>query len=90
MVTIQQVNEAIMFGDFTNEQLNAIAAAIKYRRNQIGRALRRSVVVGSRVRFVGRGQYIMGDVTKIGTKNVYVKSGPNTWRVPSNILELVP
>ena len=33
--TIQQVNEAIMFGNFTNDQLNSIVSALKYRRAQM-------------------------------------------------------
>ena len=89
-MNINDITHAIMFSDLNNEQLNAVTMAVKYRRNQIGSNLRRSVSVGSSVRFVGRnGQYVMGDVTKLGRKNVYVKSGPSTWRVPANLLEIV-
>jgi len=34
-MNIQEVNSAIMFGDFTNDQLNSVAQAIKYRRAQM-------------------------------------------------------
>ena len=36
-LSIQDVNSAIMFGSFTNEQLESVAAAVKYRRSQIAR-----------------------------------------------------
>ena len=34
-LTIQQVKDAIAFGNFTNEQLSLVADAVKYRRAQI-------------------------------------------------------
>jgi hypothetical protein len=37
MATIQEINSEIMFGDFTNDQLNAIISAVKFRRSQLTR-----------------------------------------------------
>jgi len=47
-LSIQDVNSAIMFGDFTNDQLSSIASAIKFRRGQIVKEtkLQSSSVVG--------------------------------------------
>ncbi len=88
-LTIQQVNSAIMFGNFTNEQLNAIAAAIKYRRGQMTKEKVRSFWAGDNVKFVhpktGRTHY--GVVSKVKIKFVSVREGNTNWNVPANMLE---
>ena len=91
MITIQQINQAIMSGQFSNDQLNGIAMSIKYARNQLTKETRRSLTVGSDVKFVSSrtGQYVVGKVAAIKTKNVIVNSGFNNWRVPANMLEVV-
>jgi len=88
-LTIQQVNSAIMFGDFTVEQLNAIAAALKYRRAQITKEKVRSFYNGDNVKFVhpktGRTHY--GVVSKVKIKFISVREGNTNWNVPANMLE---
>lgn len=87
-VTIQQVNEAIMFGDFTNEQLNAIAQAVKYRRAQITKQQARALWVGDSVRFTSRGNTFFGTIEKIKIKNAVVRVGTMTrYNVPMAMLE---
>ncbi len=98
-LSIQDVNTAIMFGDFTDEQLRSIGQAVTYRRNQILKANKREMTVGSKVKFVGRqGRTVVGEVTKINRKFIIVKEQPSSfnggifatnWRVPGNMLELV-
>ena len=98
-ISIQDVNTAIMFGDFTDEQLRSIGTAITYRRNQILKANKREMTVGSQVKFVGRqGRTVIGEVTKINRKFIIVREQPSSvngsifatnWRVPGNMLELV-
>jgi hypothetical protein len=87
--TIQQVNEAIMFGDFTNEQLNAIAQAIKYRRAQITKDKVRSFWNGDNVKFVHpkTGRTHFGVVSKVKIKFVTVREGNTNWNVPATMLE---
>jgi len=87
-LSIQDVNSAIMFGSFTNEQLNSIATAIKYRRAQVARENKRSIVVGDVVKFINprSGRTHQGNVVKINIKNVKVKEGFTTWNVPANML----
>jgi hypothetical protein len=87
-LSIQDVNSAIMFGSFTNEQLNSIATAIKYRRAQVARENKRSIVVGDVVKFINprSGRTHQGNVVKINIKNVKVKEGFTTWNVPANLL----
>lgn len=92
---INDVTHAIMFGDFTNDQLNAITQAVKYRRNQISKDVKRGLCIGDNVKFPGRnGQYVIGSVTKVNRKFVLVKENrggylPMTWRVPASMLETV-
>jgi len=98
-ISIQDVNTAIMFGGFTDEQLRSIGSAITYRRNQILKANKREMTVGSQVKFVGRqGRIVIGSVQKINRKFIIVKEQPSSanggifatnWRVPGNMLELV-
>jgi len=87
-VSIQDVNSAIMFGSFTNEQLDSVLAAIKYRRAQIGRETKRSIMPGDVVKFTHpkTGRVHTGNVVKIKIKNVQVREGLTTWNVPANML----
>jgi hypothetical protein len=96
-LSINDVNTAIMFGDFTDEQLRSIGQAVTYRRNQILKANKRQLAVGSQVKFVGReGRTVVGIVQKINRKFVIVREQANSfnggifatnWRVPGNMLE---
>lgn len=90
-LTIQQVNSAIMFGDFTNEQLSSIADAVKYRRAQIVKETKRSLMAGDVVKFTHpkTGRVHQGNVVKIAIKNIKVKEGFTTWNVPASMLSIV-
>lgn len=91
MTTIQDVNSAIMFGDFTNDQLNSIISAVKFRRNQLTKETKRAIRVGSTVRFVSSrtGQTIAGTVEKVAIKFVTVRDPiRGLWKVPANMLEV--
>ena len=87
-LSIQDVNSAIMFGSSTNEQLDSIAAAVKYRRGQIARENKRAIMMGDIVKFVNprSGRTHQGNVVKINIKNVKVKEGFTTWNVPASML----
>lgn len=89
MSTIQDVNSAIMFGDFTNEQLNSIISAVKYRRTQITKAAVRSFWNGDNVKFTHpkTGRIHFGVVAKVKIKFVTVREGNTSWNVPANLLE---
>ena len=85
---INDVTHAIMFGDFTNEQLNAIGMAVKYRRNQIGKSVKKGLRIGDVVKFTDRsGITTTGRVKKVNIKYVIVDTGLGAWRVPANMLE---
>ena len=87
-LSIQDVNSTIMFGSFTNEQLDSILCAVKYRRAQIGRDTKRALMPGDVVKFTHprTGRIHQGNVIKINIKNVKVRDGITTWNVPANML----
>jgi hypothetical protein len=91
MATIKDVNSAIMTGDFTNEQLDSIMSAVKFRRATIAKQNKRSFRIGSQVKFTSNrnGVTYTGVVEKIAIKNIIVRTPLGGYRVPANMLEAV-
>ena len=89
MTTIQDINSTIISGQFTNDQLNSIVAAVTFARNQLAQKARFTLVKGTAVKFVSSrsGQTVIGSVEKVNRKFVIVKTVQGTWRVPANMLE---
>jgi hypothetical protein len=90
--TIQEVNTAIMFGNFTNDQLTSIVNAVQYARAQLGKQKIRTFTKGDTVKFTSAkrgGLVVQGTVTKVAIKYVTVKDGVMLWKVPANMLEAV-
>jgi hypothetical protein len=87
-LSIQDVNSAIMFGNFTNDQLSSIASAIKFRRGQIVKDTKRALMLGDVVKFTHpkTGRTHQGNVVKIAIKNIKVREGVTTWNVPASML----
>lgn len=93
---IQQVNQAIMFGNFTNDELNSIGDAIKFARASIAKQNKREMTVGTVVKFKNSrtGMTVTGTVKKVNRKFILVneqKAGSlfgSTWRVPASMLEV--
>ena len=87
-LSIQDVNSAIMFGNFTNDQLSSIASAIKFRRGQIVKDTKRALMLGDVVKFTHpkTGRTHPGNVVKIAIKNIKVREGVTTWNVPASML----
>lgn len=87
-ISIQDVNSKIMFGSFSNDQLESILAAVQYRRRQITKETKRSLMVGDVVKFTHpkTGRTHQGNVVKIAIKNIKVREGITTWNVPANML----
>lgn len=90
-MTINDINQAIIAGNFSNDQLNGISMSIKYAREQLTKQNRRSLTIGTQVRFTNSrtGRYEIGTVKEIKVKNVIVNTGLSNWRVPANMLEVV-
>ena len=93
---IQQVNKAIMFGNFTNDELNSIGDAIKFARASIAKQNKRAMNVGTIVKFTNSrtGMIVTGTVKKVNRKYILVneqKAGSlinSTWRVPASMLSV--
>ena len=92
MLTIQEINRAIMFDSFTNAELSSIAEAIRYNRAQLVKQTKRELAIGDTVKFTHpkTGRVHTGQVLKIKIKNVNVlENGISRWNVPANLLEVV-
>lgn len=91
MPSINQITQEIMQGSFTNDQLDSIQMAIKYRRRQIGREIKRTIRVGDTVQFwhPKLGVNLSGPVRDIMIKNIVVETAKGRYRVPANLLERV-
>ena len=91
MLTIKEINSAIMSGTWTNEQLTSMIDAVKFNRSQLARQIKRSIRVGNNVEFTSSktGRLTRGFIKKIAIKYVTVDTGMGLWRVPANMLEVV-
>ena len=91
METIQEINSAIMNGNFKNEQLLSVIDAVKYARSRLTNQIKYSLTLGDNVNFTSTktGRNMTGVVTKIAIKYVTVKTINGMWRVPANMLSLV-
>ena len=91
MLTIQQVNSAIMLQTWTNTELSSMIDAVKWNRANLARQIKRSIMVGDNVEFTSSktGRLTRGFVTKIAIKYVTVNTGMGLWRVPANMLTVV-
>jgi hypothetical protein len=91
MLTIQQINSAIMLQQWTNVELTSMIDAVKWNRSQLQKQVKRSLMTGDRVEFTSTrtGRTQQGHVTKIAIKYVTVKTVDGLWRVPANMLTLV-
>jgi hypothetical protein len=90
LTQIQQVNSAIMFGDFTNEELTSIIDAVKFARASIANQNKRALTLGTIVKFTSSrtGMPVTGTVQKINRKFIIVRETNklSNWRVPANML----
>ena len=84
---INQIKSAIINGNLTNDDINAVSDALKYARSQLGKEVKRSIRVefkDSRIGYVHS-----GSVLKINIKYVQVSTPKGTYRVPANMLTVV-
>ena len=91
MRTIQEVNQAIMFGDWTNTELSSMIDAVKWRRATLTKLTKASLICGDQVQFTSSktGMTMQGTVTKIAIKYITVQTKQGAWRVPANMLSKV-
>jgi len=91
MLSIQEVNRAIMLQTWTNTELSSMIDAVKWNREQLSKRIKRSIGVGDNVEFTSSktGRVTRGFVTKVAIKYVTVNTGMGLWRVPANMLTVV-
>ena len=91
MLTIQDVNKAIMLQTWTNTELSSMIDAVKWNREQLSKRIKRSISVGDNVEFTSSktGRSARGFVKKVAIKYVTVDTGMGLWRVPANMLTVV-
>ena len=90
-MNIQQINQAIMFGNLTNTELTSVIDAVKWKRATLAKLTKASLTVGDNVNFTSSktGLNVTGVVMKIAIKYVTVKTVNGLWRVPANMLTKV-
>lgn len=90
MVSIKDVNSAIIAGNFSNDQLSSIIDAVRFARSQLTQQTKRSLSLGSTVKFtsIKNGMNYVGTVDKIAIKYVTVRTSQGLWKVPANMLEV--
>lgn len=91
MLTIQEVNQAIMLQTWTNTELSSMIDAVKWNRDHLAKQIKRSIRTGDNVEFTSSksGRLMRGFVTKVAIKYVTVNTGLGQWRVPANMLTVV-
>jgi hypothetical protein len=91
MLTIQEVNSAIMLQTWTNVELSSMIDAVKWNRDQLSKRIKYSIRVGDNVEFTSSktGRLTRGFVKKVAIKYVTVDTGMGLWKVPANMLTLV-
>jgi uncharacterized protein YwbE len=91
MLTIQDVNKAIMLQEWTNTELSSMIDAVKWNRERLAKRIKYSITVGDNVEFTSSktGRLTRGFVTKVAIKYVTVNTGMGLWKVPANMLTVV-
>jgi hypothetical protein len=86
---IKQVNSAIMFGTWSNTELESMIDAVKFARASLAKQNKNQFRIGSSVKFYSskKRQTFTGTVTKVAIKYITVNTGGSLWRVPANMLE---
>lgn len=86
-----ELTRAIIAGNFTNDELNSIADAIRFARSQMTHKNTGSLVIGTNVKFTHpkTRKVHFGVVKKVKIKNITVlENGTLNWNVPANMLEV--
>ena len=88
---IKQVNSAIMFGTWSDIELQSMIDAVRWNRTSLQKQIKNTLRVGDTVEWnsVKRGITGRGTVTKIAIKYVTVSEGSMLWKVPANMLTKV-
>jgi hypothetical protein len=86
-----KIKSTIMFGDYSNAELESFATAIRYARANLGHTVKRQLKAGSTVKFTSgkTGQTFQGTVDSVKVKYVIVRTPAGLYRVPANMIEVM-
>jgi hypothetical protein len=89
-MNVAQINQAILAGNFSNEDLNAIASAVGFVRSQLVRKVTFTLRAGAKVKWTNSRSLMVcnGTVEKVNRKFVLVRNAADglRWRIPGNML----
>ena len=90
-MSVKEINTLIFNTDLSNDELNSIIDAVKYKRVRLANQIKCSIARGDNVEFTSNktGRTMRGFVTKVAIKYVTVDTGMGLWRVPANMLKVV-
>jgi hypothetical protein len=90
-MSVANITREIVTGSLSNDELNQIADAIRFARSQLTQQNRRSLVIGTKVKFnnTKTGQTMTGTIDKMALKFATVTTAQGRWRVPASMLEAV-
>jgi len=91
MTELGTVRSAIISGRFSNQDLDAIADALRFARSQLTKQNTRALRAGDVVKFTSNrnGITYQGTVEKVKLKYVLVATPAGRYNVPANMLEAV-
>jgi len=91
MKSVQEINQAIIQGTFTNDELSSMIDAVKFARNRLTNQIKFQVRKGSSVKFTSNrnGMTYQGTVEKVAIKFATVSTQMGRYKVPMNMLEVV-
>jgi hypothetical protein len=91
MTDLGTVRSAIISGRFSNQDLDAIADALRFARSQLTKQNTRALRAGDNVKFTSNrnGITYQGTVEKVKLKFVLVATPAGRYNVPANMLEAV-
>lgn len=83
-----QIQQALLSGTFSNEELNIIADTIKFARNKLATKIKRQISIGSKVTYRDRDITYSGVVEKVAVKFASVRT--DSFRGRTNVIVRVP
>jgi hypothetical protein len=88
MLSITEVNSAIMLQTWTDLELRSMIDAVQWNRANLAKRVKQSIGIGDNVNFTSSktGRNVTGVVMKVAIKYVTVRTIDGMWRVPANML----
>ncbi len=90
-MSVESIQSAIISSNLSNDDLNVLAEALKYKRSLVGREVARTLAIGSQVQFTDsrNGKVYTGTLASIKIKNAVVSTPAGRYRVPLSMLTAV-